>query len=60
MSLSNSSLYTRAGPDFNKEFKILQYNVDQSMREEKVPMTKWNNRVSRVEKLILDANADIV
>lgn len=60
MSLSNSSLYTLAGVGFNTEFKILQYNVDQAMREEKVPMTKWNNRVSRVEKLILDANADIV
>lgn len=41
-------------------FTILQYNVDQAMREEKVPITKWNVRYPRIQKLINEVNADIV
>lgn len=54
-----ASLYT-SDLTYLPEFKLLQYNVDQAMREEKFPDTKWNNRVDRVEKLILDTKADIV
>jgi len=46
--------------EMSASFKLLQYNVDQAMREEKYPSTKWNNRVDRVEKLIREVNADIV
>ena len=54
-----SSLYT-TDSEFKPEFKVLQYNVDQAMREEKFEGTKWNNRCERVEKLIIDVNADVV
>jgi len=46
--------------NFQTEFTLLQYNVDQSMREEATSETKWNNRYPRVKKLIDEVNADIV
>lgn len=46
--------------DFNQSFSILQYNVDQAMREEKHETGKWNYRKERIAKLIKETNADIV
>ena len=43
-----------------QNFKLLQYKVDQAMREERFESTKWNNRVERIEKIILDTKADII
>lgn len=57
--MSNPSLYVTK-LDFLPNFKFLQYNVDQAMREEKFESTKWNSRVERIEKLILDTKADII
>lgn len=45
---------------FSSNFRLLQYNVDQAMREEQFEDTKWNNRYSRVTSLINDVDADIV
>lgn len=55
----NSNLYTH-GSKVKISFKVLQYNVDQAMREEKVPSTKWNVRYPRIQKLINEVGADIV
>ena len=45
---------------FSRNFRLLQYNVDQAMREEQFEDTKWNNRYTRVTSLINDVDADIV
>jgi endonuclease/exonuclease/phosphatase family metal-dependent hydrolase len=41
-------------------FKLMTYNVDQSVREEKVEATKWDVRAPRVKRLIEAVDADIV
>ena len=41
-------------------FTLATYNVDQSMREEKVDETKWVNRAPRIRALIHDMDADIL
>ena len=58
--ITNMSLLYTNDFSFTPSFKLLQYNVDQARREEKYEETKWNNRVDRVEKLIVDTCADIV
>lgn len=45
---------------FKNRFKILQYNVDQAMREEAHEATKWAKRSSRIKALIEQVDADIV
>jgi endonuclease/exonuclease/phosphatase family metal-dependent hydrolase len=40
--------------------KLLQYNIDMAVREEKYEATKWMNRKDRVAKLINSIDADIV
>jgi len=53
------NLYVAASFD-RLPFTLLQYNVDQAMREEKYEATKWVNRSARIRALILKVNADIV
>lgn len=47
-------------PNFENKFNLLQYNVDQAVREEKFENTKWKNRSPLVRKLIDEVSADIV
>ncbi len=42
------------------QFKLMTYNVDQAVREEKFEHTKWATRMPRVKALIQEVNADIV
>jgi len=46
--------------NFVNKFKIMTYNVDQAVREEKYENTRWMNRKSRVVSLIKEVDADIV
>lgn len=55
----NSNLHVDV-PEFELRFKVLQYNVDQAMREEKYESTKWNNRYKRIRALIEEIDADVV
>jgi endonuclease/exonuclease/phosphatase family metal-dependent hydrolase len=55
----NSNLYVN-DPTYKFDYKVLQYNVDQAVREEEFEATKWNNRYPRVKQLIDAVDADIV
>ncbi len=55
----NPNLYILKN-DFKPVYRVLQYNVDQAMREEAVEATKWSNRFPRIKKLIDEVDADIV
>lgn len=56
----NPNIYTIV-PDYTKtHLKVLQYNIDNAVREEKYEHTKWMNRKDRVVKLINSIDADIV
>lgn len=54
----NDSLYTDT-TQTRLEIKVLQYNVDQAMREERVEETKWMRRRDRIRALILEVDPDI-
>jgi endonuclease/exonuclease/phosphatase family metal-dependent hydrolase len=56
----NSSLYTISTTSGPIKLKVLQYNVDMCVREEKFEETKWINRKERVIKIINEIDADIV
>lgn len=59
----NTNIYIEKKNE-DRVYTILQYNVDQAMREEKHEETKWNNRSSRVKELINNTikehNVDII
>ena len=55
--MANTNLYTQST---SSGLKLLQYNVDQAVREEAFEKTKWVNRSCRVKALIKEVDADIV
>lgn len=57
--MSDDKFYTSV-LDAEMPLKLLQYNVDQAMREEKHEETKWVNRRDRIRDLINEVNADVV
>nr|QYA18704.1 putative endonuclease/exonuclease/phosphatase [Clandestinovirus] len=55
------SLYiTLTNEQLPSELHYMTYNVDQAMREEAFPETKWMARKDRVAALINEVNADII
>lgn len=57
---NHEALYKTLDAGFPFTATVLQYNVDQAMREEGYPETKWVNRMERVKRLIDEVDADIV
>ena len=41
-------------------YRVLQYNVDQAVREEGYKATEWNSRKHAIRKLILSIDADVI
>jgi endonuclease/exonuclease/phosphatase family metal-dependent hydrolase len=58
--MNNPNIWTTPVTSYQKSFKFMTYNVDQAVREEQFPSTKWEVRRDRIAKLIDEVDADIV